>query len=118
MSSSFVAALWITFALCTMVCLITEHQYLDTDPTGVQSTVLGLINIPYYTTSTGIAPIAFPALVLQFFQALWKILTWDYSFWKLNPVLQIVKIVFCYPITIFAIWGLIQMFAGFIKDLG
>jgi hypothetical protein len=117
MSTQFIAALWICFVLCTMVCLVTEKAYLDTDPTNTNIALLDMINAPTYNMSSGIAPLAFPALVLKFFTGLWRILTWDYSFWKLNPVLEIVRIVFCYPITLIAIWGLIQMFIGTVTNL-
>jgi hypothetical protein len=99
-----------------MVCLVTEEAYLDTDPTNTTATVLSLVDLPF-TTSTTISPIAFPTLVLNFFQGLWRILIWDYSFWDLNPALQIVRIVFCYPITFFAMWGLVQIFIGTVTNL-
>lgn len=117
MSTNFIAALWIAFILCTLICLVTEKSYLDTDPTNTTTAVLDMINMPLYLSSSSATDIAFPALVVSFFTGIWKILTWDYSFWKLNSALGIVKIVFFYPITIAAIWGILQLFAGAIQSL-
>ena len=116
MSSQFIAAMWICFILCTMVCLVTEKAYLDTDPTNTTTAVLNMIDAPLYTSSTSAVDVSFPVLVSNFFQGIWKILVWDYSFWSLNSALQIVRIVFFYPITLFAIWGLLQLFSSAISS--
>lgn len=117
MSSQFIAALWITFVLCTMVCLVTEKAYIGTGQDDTTQSVLDMVNMPLYISSSSATDIAFPALVTGFFTGIWRILVWDYSFFKLNPALQIVRMVFCYPITIAAVWGLLQMFAGAIQSL-
>jgi hypothetical protein len=75
-----------------------------------------MVNMPLYVTSTDAVDISIPVLVSDFFTGIWRILVWDYSFWKLNPVLEIVRVVFCYPITLFAVWGLLQMFASAIQS--
>lgn len=116
MSGQFIAALWICFILCTIVCLVTEKAYLDTDPTNTTTAVLNMIDAPLYITSTEAIDVSFPVLVTNFFTGLWKMLVWDYSFWKLNPALQLIKIVFCYPITIFAVWGILQLFSSAIAS--
>lgn len=116
MSSQFIAALWICFILCTLVCLVTEKQYLDTDPTGATTAVLEMINMPLLVSSGASTDISFPTLVSNFFIGLWRILVWDYSFFKLNPALQLVRVVFCYPITLAAVWGILQLFAAAIQS--
>ena len=116
MSSNFIAGLWICFVLCTMVCLVTEGAYLDTDPTNTTTSILQMIDIPLYVTSTEAIDVSFPVMVANFFKGIWKILVWDYSFFDLNPALKIVRIVFCYPITLFAIWGLLQLFSSAISS--
>jgi len=123
MSTNFIASLWICFILCTMVCLVTEKQYLSSEgtiggsPSNTRLALLDFINPPNYVSSSGISPMSFIPLTVKFFEGIWRILTWDYSFWKLNPALEIVRWVFCYPITLIAIWGLIQMFASTITNL-
>ena len=116
MSGQFIAALWICFVLCTMVCLVTEKAYLGTGSDNTTVAILDMVNMPLYTSSVTAVDVSFPVMVAKFFTAIWRILVWDYSFWKLNPALEIVKIVFCYPITLFAIWGLLQMFAAAIQS--
>lgn len=119
MSTNFIAAIWICFVLCTLVCLVTEGAYLNTDPSHMfdkGGTVLNMIDAPLYTSSTSAVDVSFPVMVSNFFTGIWKILVWDYSFWKLNPALQLVRIIFCYPITIAAIWGLLQLFSSAISS--
>lgn len=96
MSRSFVVALWISLILCISVCLVTEKAYLDTDPTDTSIAVVDMLNIPFYVMAAKAIDVSFPVMAVSFFTGIWKILIWDYSFWKLNLALQIVKIVFVF----------------------
>lgn len=116
LGTNFIAALWICFILCSMVSLVAEKAYLDTDPTNTTPSILNMIDLPLYISKTSAVDVSFPVLVAKFFAGIWKILVWDYSFFSLNPVLQIVRIVICYPITLAAVWGLLQMFTGAIQS--
>jgi uncharacterized membrane-anchored protein len=109
MSQQLLTALVLTFILCTLICLIGEGMYMDTDPTDVIGTIMDLGNIPAFASNTN-AVIAILTLPLTFVVGLFKMVTFQYSFFELNPALKIVQFVICYPLMIGILWAFVTTF--------
>lgn len=87
--------------LSTLICLIMQGTYFGSEQTNT------IWDLSLYTP-TLIADITVPVLNVNFLGSLWKILSWDYTFY--TGQYEILRYFWLVTLTPGAVWGIAQAF--------
>lgn len=103
MSTKFFNFLAMSWFLSTLICLVIEGSYLGT----TESTVINDLSLFTTLKIGGLVPI--PAPNIYFFRGVFRLLTWDYSFY--SGGYEILRYFWMATLSSGAVWGIGSVFA-------